>query len=180
MLRFLARDSYVANYGRFITMQQLKSHFYWFHDELEQFLHSWELQIYYDFAPHLDETLHFLRVREVSGWVNEEKSKKSHAAECSSASDNTPHERMFSNSIFRVAHTKRMPSLSRFMFRTAFAWAYKSDITKIFPYSLWYSLGKLSLENELLSRLKQHKLCKVNIQVKAKARHQRIHKYYPV
>lgn len=58
-----------------------------------------------------------------------------HVGKSSSACDNTRNERMFSNSIFRVAHTKHMPSLSLFMFRTVFAWAYKSDIVKIFCYS---------------------------------------------
>lgn len=46
-----------------------------------------------------------------------------------------------------VGHTKRMPSLSRVHVSHTFRWAYKSDLMKIFCYSLWNSLEKLSLEN---------------------------------
>lgn len=49
----------------------------------------------------------------------------------SSACDNTQNTKeCFSNLIFSGSDTKRMPSLSRFMFRTLFAWAYIKAVSR--------------------------------------------------
>lgn len=88
----------------------------------------------------------FLFLNELRSWTR----KKVHAVKVLRLFDNKTekHERTFFQlDIFGWRTTRSACRLFLgFMFRTVFAWAYKSDITKIPCYSLWYTLVKLSWE----------------------------------
>ena len=85
-----------------------------------------------------------------------ESRKKLHAVKkSSSACDNNKTEKR--KNIFQLDIRRTTRSACRlflgFMFRTVFVWAYKSDITKVIRYSLWYTFVKLSWKINLPTSL---------------------------
>lgn len=126
-----------------IIMQQLKSPFYW---STESNFGIVTLRPLFKLQPKNCFHLYSKLCTFVLGFSPIFQREGMHAAKASSACDNTQKRTKFA-STRAVGHTKRMPSLSRVHVSHTFRWAYKSDLVKIFCYSLWNSLEKLSLEN---------------------------------